>query len=95
MEKIIQIETVEYDWNENIGKDAYDDLVRNKKLHAIGLIAQNVRQYYPEVVQMGTTGYYFIDYTKLNAVIVEGIKEHQLFIDDIENQIKFLEEKYK
>jgi hypothetical protein len=31
---------------------------------------------------------------KLNAVLVEGIKEQQVFIDDIESQIKELESKF-
>jgi hypothetical protein len=91
MDKIIEIETVEYDWNENIGKEKYDIFEKNKKLHQIGLIAQNVRLHFPQVVKMGTDGYYFIDYTKLNAVIVEGIKEHQLFIEDINNKLDELE----
>jgi len=93
MEKIMKIETVEFDWNENIGKENYDLFQKNKKLHQIGLIAQNVRVQYPEVVKLGPEGYYFIDYTKLNAVIVEGIKEQQLFIDDIENKLQDLEQR--
>jgi len=94
MEKIKEIETVEFDWNENIGKEAFDTFQKNKKLHQIGLIAQNVRVQYPEVVGMGPEGYYFIDYTKLNAVVVEGIKEQQLFIDDIDNKLQELEQRF-
>jgi hypothetical protein len=94
MEKILEIETVEYDWNENIGKEKYDIFEKNKKLHQIGLIAQNVRLHFPQVVKMGSDGYYFIDYTKLNAVIVEGIKEQQLFIEDIDNKLEELEKRF-
>jgi hypothetical protein len=43
---------------------------------------------------MGSDGYYFIDYTKLNAVIVEGIKEQQLFIEDIDNKLEELEKRF-
>ena len=64
---------------------------KNKKLHAIGLIAQDVRLYFPEVVFLGDSGYYSIDYNKLNAVLVEAIKEQQVFIEDIDNKIKELE----
>jgi hypothetical protein len=92
MTKVMEIEAVEFDWNENIGREAYDTFERNKKLHQIGLIAQNVRLQFPEVVKMGQQGYYYIDYTKLNAVIVEGIKEQQLFIEDIDNKLKKLEQ---
>jgi len=93
MEKVMEIDTIEYDWNENIGKEKYDIFEKNKKLHQIGLIAQNVRLQYPEVVKMNDEGYYYIDYVKLNAVVVEGIKEQQLFIEDIENKLVELEKK--
>jgi len=93
MVKIMEIDTIEYDWNEKVGKEKYDMFQRNKKLHQISLIAQNVRIHYPEVVRINTEGYYYIDYVKLNAVIVEGIKEQQLFIEDIETKLEELENK--
>lgn len=93
MLKIMEIDTIEYDWNENVGKEQYDMFQKNKKLHQIGLIAQNVRVQYPEVVKINEDGYYYIDYVKLNAVVVEGIKEQQLFIDNIENKLVELENK--
>ena len=40
---------------------------------------------------MRTDGYYTIDYPVLNAVLVEAIKEQQVFIDDINKQIEELE----
>jgi len=40
---------------------------------------------------MTSDGYYMIDYEKLNAVLVEAIKEQQLFIDYINNEIERLE----
>ena len=52
-----------------------------------------VRQYYPEVVELGNNGYYRIDYTKLNSVLVEAIKEQQLFIEDIDKELEFIESK--
>jgi hypothetical protein len=66
---------------------------RKGRLHTIGLIAQNVRKYYPEVVGMREDGYYFIEYHKLNAVLVEAIKSQQIFIDEIKNEIELLETK--
>jgi hypothetical protein len=83
------------DWNSNLNETEYKYFEKNKKLHTIGLIAQNVRQYYPEVVELGSNGYYRLDYTKLNSVLVEAIKEQQLFIEDIDKELEYIESKLK
>jgi hypothetical protein len=93
LEVILKLETVEYDWNEKTPN--YEYFEKRGRLHAIGLIAQDVRQYFPEVVKMSDSGYYMIEYPKLNAVLVEGIKEQQVFIEDINKQIDELESKIK
>ena len=40
---------------------------------------------------MGDDGYYFIEYNKLNAVLVEAIKSQQIFIEEIKDELKLLE----
>jgi hypothetical protein len=87
--KLLELEAVEYDWNENLNK--YDYFKRKGRLHTIGLIAQDVRKYYPEVVNMGDDGYYSVEYNKLNAVLVEAIKSQQIFIEEIKDELKLLE----
>jgi hypothetical protein len=89
--KLLELEAVEYDWNQNLGADKYDYFKRRGKLHTIGLIAQDVRKYYPEVVGMHEDGYYFVEYHKLNAVLVEAIKSQQIFIEDIKDELNLLE----
>ena len=91
LENIMKIEAVEYDWNENLRE--YEYFKNQQKLHTIGLIAQNVRLYYPEVVRLNSDGYYSIDYPKLNAVLVEGIKEQSILIDNIDKELEFIETK--
>jgi hypothetical protein len=91
LSKLLEIEAVEYDWNENLTR--YDYFKRKGRLHTIGLIAQDVRKYYPQVVSIRDDGYYFIEYHKLNAVLVEAIKSQQVFIDNIKNEIELLENK--
>jgi hypothetical protein len=93
LDNIMKLEVVEYDWNHNLSQVEYDYFEKNKSLHTIGLIAQNVRQYYPEVVELGSNGYYRLDYTKLNSVLVEAIKEQQLFIEDIDKELEYIESK--
>jgi hypothetical protein len=87
----MELDAVEYDWNENLPPDLYEYFKRKNRLHTIGLIAQNVRKYFPEVVSMNGEGYYYVDYNKLNAVLVEGIKEQQIFIDNIKHELDWIE----
>jgi hypothetical protein len=91
IENIMKLEAVEYDWNENLNEFEY--FKTQQKLHTIGLIAQNVRLYYPEVVKINSDGYYSIDYSKLNAVLVEGIKEQSIFIEEIDKELDYIETK--
>jgi hypothetical protein len=91
LEKIMKISAVEYDWNSKLNE--YEYLKEHDKLHTIGLIAQEVKEYFPEVVLINPDGYYWIDYSKLNAVLVEAIKEQQLFIEEIDKELEFIESK--
>jgi hypothetical protein len=94
LELLLQLEPVEFDWNETFYKITAG--WPEDKKHSVGFIAQEVEKILPEVVSISKDhGYYVIDYPKLNAILVEGIKEHQLFIEDINNQIAELENKFK
>jgi len=93
LKSILNFDVVEFDWNEKLNPSQYIYYQKQNKLHSIGLIAQNIREYYPEVIEIMEDGYYMINYPKLNAVLVEGIKEQQVFIEDIEEQLKDLENK--
>jgi hypothetical protein len=91
LEKILELRVVEYDWNEKLTKSDYIKRLNNNKLHSIGLIAQNVKEFFPTVVKIGSDGFYTVEYNRMNAVLIEGIKEQQVFISDIEKQINELE----
>jgi hypothetical protein len=89
LDKILKLEPVEFDWKENTPE--YDYFVEKDKLHSIGFIAQRVQEVYPELVERRANGYYTVHYQKINAILVEGIKEQQVFIEDLENTITKLE----
>jgi hypothetical protein len=91
LENIMKINAVEYDWNKNLNPNMYEFFSKQDKLHTIGLIAQNVRLYYPEVVKMNDDGYYSIDYYKLNSVLVEGIKDLQYEIEEMDKELDKIE----
>ena len=93
LDKIMKLDVVEYDWNDKVPiPNFYENLVKNKKIHSIGLIAQNVRKYFPEIIGINN-GYYAINYAKLNAVLVEAIKEQHIFIEDIDKELNFIKSK--
>ena len=88
LENIMNMRPVEYDWNE-ISPD-YQQRLQKDKIHDIGFIAQDILVMYPSVTYQDTEGYYRMSYQKMNAILVEGVKEQQVFIDKISEDIKYL-----
>ena len=91
LNNILKFEVVEFEWNTNINPKLYEHFKNKDRLKSLGFIAQDIKQYYPEIVNYEKDGYYSLDYKKLNSVLVESIKEQQLFIEDIQEKIKKLE----
>lgn len=57
----------------------------------IGMSAQQVKIYYPELVFTESDGYYSMDYVSMSAVLVGGIKELYTRFTPVENKVKALE----
>jgi hypothetical protein len=89
LDKLLQLNPVEFDWEEITPE--YNYFVEKGISHSIGFIAQQVRTVVPEIVQIKDNGYYTVDYPRVNALLVEGIKEQQVFIDELEKDIIDLE----
>ena len=53
----------------------------------VGVIAKDVEKFYPELVKTNNLGYKMVDYSKLSAVFLEGIKEQQIRIDTQQKEI--------
>jgi hypothetical protein len=64
----------------------------------MGFVAQDVELVVPEVVQVGDNDTRFMSYDKLTALLVEGIKEQKMIIDNqqlqIDELIRFIQIKY-
>ena len=54
----------------------------------LGMIAQEVKEVFPEVVNEDDQGYLSIDYTEMTGVLVEAIKSQQDIIEDLEKKYK-------
>lgn len=50
----------------------------------IGLIAQEVKEYFPELVSEDIDGYNYLDYSRMTAVLVKSIQELHIMIKKIE-----------
>jgi hypothetical protein len=75
LEKVKQLRGVSYN---KIGEE-------EKK---IGVIAQEILEVLPEVVQQDNNGMYSVAYGNIVAVLIESIKEQQTRIESLETQLK-------
>lgn len=57
----------------------------------IGMSAQQVKTYYPELVFTESDGYYSMDYVSMSAVLVGGVRELYTRFLPVENKVKTLE----
>ena len=88
LDKIKKLRGVEYDWNDGSRKGKHD----------LGLIAQEVEKVIPEIVHEhelplvddSDTLYKTVDYEKMVAVLIEGMKEQQSQIDELKSEINQL-----
>ena len=89
LDKIKALRGVEYDWNAGNRKGKRD----------LGLIAQEVEMVIPEIVHEhelplidgeSDTIYKTVDYEKMVAVLIEGMKEQQSQIDELKSEISKL-----
>jgi hypothetical protein len=91
LDKIKALRGVEYDWNSGSRKGKRD----------LGLIAQEVEKVIPNIVhehelpllnddEDDKTLYKTVDYEKLTAVLIEGMKEQQSQIDELKLEINKL-----
>lgn len=62
--------------------DEYKDRLFDNKTH-IGLIAQEVKEAYPELVTQDAKGYYAVDYQGMVPVLLEAIKALQQQVDEL------------
>ena len=81
MEKISKISGNTFEWNNN--QDTYEEGTKD-----VGLIAQEVEEILPELVQTKDDGYKAVKYEKMIALLIEGMKEMQAEIDELKQKVK-------
>ena len=83
LDKINKIGGYTFEWNEKSHKET------GKK--DIGVIAQEVEDILPEIVDTRDNGYKAVDYSKLTALLIQSVKEQQVIIDNLKSRIETLE----
>ena len=86
--KILEIRGVEYLW-----KQGTNTKFRFPEDHGqVGLIAQEVEKVLPELVFTDDEGYKSLDYSKLSAVLVEGVKSLKTELDQVHSRLSKIED---
>jgi hypothetical protein len=98
LENLVALTPVTYNWNQ----EANDIYFKGMDTVNIGLIAQDVENSFPELVNENTDGYLQVDFSALPYYIIQAIKEmwqrivgleaKVLEIDDLKERIETLED---
>jgi len=97
LNKIMQLNPVSFDWREDKIPSAFLNERRDEKYQLkreIGLIAQEVEKYIPELTGRGkfyNKSYKSIKYDKLTALLVGALQEQQKEINSLKERITTLE----
>ena len=75
---------VRYDWNK--AAELFGIKSENNRT-MIGVIAQEVELLFPELVKQWQEGYKTVDYSRLNTVLLEAIKENQKYLMAMKQRI--------
>ncbi len=78
--RLDKINGYEFDWKKGRPKN-----IHSHEGHAIGVSAQEIMEVLPEVVQKRDNGYLAVDYQKIVALLINGIKELKAEIEEIKD----------
>ena len=84
LDKISKISGNTYDWKEE------NKIEHGYEGNDVGVIAQEIEAVLPQLVQTRESGYKAVKYDKLVALLIEGIKEQQIQIDNLTLQVEEL-----
>lgn len=77
----------------NIVAVSYDR--KDTKLHQTGLLAQNLKEYYPDLVETGKDGFLSVNYSMFVSPLLKGWQEHEKRIEQLEKEVERLKKKLK
>lgn len=78
LNKILSLDAIEFDWNDK--QQTYEG-------HDIGLIAQQVKEIAPEIVETRKSGYLSVKYEKIIPLLVGATQEQDAQINKLEQEV--------
>ena len=81
LDKVNNLRGVSFDWKTL--SDEEKTTIHSHEGHDIGVIAQEVKEQYPELVEERDNGYLAVDYKKLTAVLIQAVKELSEKVDKL------------
>lgn len=87
--RLQKLRAVSFNWN----KLHSDEMKRSNHEESIGVIAQEVREVFPEIVSTwgnSKEGYLAVDYGRFSVILLEAVKEQQAEIEWLKAEIKEL-----
>ncbi len=86
LEKTLQLSGVNYIWE----REKFPNKAFSKEKQ-IGVIAQTVEKWFPELVHTDEDGYKSVAYSKFTPILIEAIKEQQIQIEDLKTEVNDLQ----
>jgi hypothetical protein len=83
LNNLLQLNPIFYHWN----KEAFPEKQFDDR-RQLGLSAQEVEAFYPEVVQTDANGYKSVDYGRLTVVLIKAIQEQQALIEELQAKVQ-------
>ena len=81
LDKVCKINGVEFDWKPLTKEEK--KTIHGNQGHDVGVIAQEIEEVLPEVVQTRDTGYKAVKYEKIVPLLIESIKELKAEIEEL------------
>jgi len=81
LDKVSKINGIEFDWKPLTKEEK--KTIHGNEGHDVGVIAQEIEEVLPEVVQTRDTGYKAVKYEKIVPLLIEAIKELKTEIEEL------------
>ena len=85
LSSILSLDGIYYNWdNEKFPDKCFTDQ------RQVGIIAQELEKYFPELVNTDRSGFKTVDYSRMTPILLEAIKEQQVMINSQDEKINTL-----
>lgn len=85
--KIMKLNGIKHEWKH----DEFPSMIW-KQGEEFGVIAQEVNELFPELVNEDKDGYLYVDYAKLTPILIEAIKEQQEQISILQEKVNLIDD---